>query len=91
MLHHTEFHFGKIEQTPHQSDIEYTSFAATSLIHPYMTSMTKMLNAFAPKDALDVDLLQSLISFAKVTTLHCWAQPGGRLLIIQFDLQLSVV
>ena len=49
MLHHTEFHFGKIEQTPHQSDIEYTSFAATSLIHPYMTSMTKMLNAFCSK------------------------------------------
>ena len=49
MLHHTEFHFRKIEQTPHQSDIEYTSFAATSLIHPYMTSMTKMLNAFCSK------------------------------------------
>ena len=26
---------GKIEQTLHQSDIEYISFAATSLIHPY--------------------------------------------------------
>ena len=40
---------GKIEQMLHQSDIKYISFAATSLIHPYMTKMTKMLNAFCFK------------------------------------------